>query len=166
MRGCLDTGKCVINLLAVCPRKFIHHWRKEVIDRIGNNDVVIHAEYEGNGCHSEAYACEKVDYLNIKYTGGTCWRGKMKEKMQLHWSGGIQKVMEFLYFISVFQTTEITISRTDQQFWLHLLVPNLFTCMIFYPPVLWYTQLTTANTFVYNFCTHWLGFENIGLNIY
>ena len=77
---------------------------------------------------------------------------KDERKMQLHWSGGIQKVMEFLYFISVFQTTEITISRTDQQFWLHLLVPNPFTCMIFYPPVLWYTQLTTANTFVYNFC--------------
>ena len=80
VRGCLDTGKCVINLLAVCPRKFIRHWRKEVVDRIGNDDVVIHAEYEGNGCHSEANACGKVDYLNIKYTGETCWRGKMKGK--------------------------------------------------------------------------------------
>ena len=78
----------------------------------------------------------------------------MKEKMQLHWSGVIQTVMELLYFISVFQTTEIIISRTDQQFWLHLLVPNLFTCMIFYPAALQYTQLTTAKTFVYNFATH------------
>ena len=65
----MGRGQCYdnfLNLLAICPGKFVRHWGEEEVEGVTDDDVVVQSDHPRYRCHGKTQTCTKIKSKDFK----------------------------------------------------------------------------------------------------